>query len=168
MTHPISASHRVVCSEHHRPLQRGINAPSSPRSSSVRGLFVPVSKDFLVRFRLPRGISETNSQNFQDFLATGELFFKNVARILAGVKGFGLPPHPGGGLVSCRFLSCRGPAWSRFRPCLRPVRQSETGQNVRPSPVPCVGLSPCKWTTILYRAGKWLYGPKMGLCGAIV
>ena len=35
-------------------------------------------------------------------------------------------------------------------------------------PVPCVGLSPCKWTTILYRAGKWLYGLEMGLCGAIV
>ena len=74
-----------------------LNSPIFPRSSSVRGLFVHISKDFLVRFRLPRGISETNSQNFQDFLATEELFFKNVARILGRVKGLGLPPHPGGG-----------------------------------------------------------------------
>ena len=35
-------------------------------------------------------------------------------------------------------------------------------------PVPCVGLSPCKWTTILYGVGKWLYGLLIGLYGAIV
>ena len=76
-----------------------------------------------------------------------------------------------GGVSFCVSLPAVGrfrPCGACPRPCLRSVRQSETGQNVRPSPVPCVGLSPCKWTTILYRAGKWLYGLEMGLCGAIV
>ena len=100
---------------------------------------MPVSKDFLVRFRLPRGISETNSQNFQIFLATGRLFAENLARILGRVKGFGLPPHPGGGLFLSRFRPwpwpcVRGPVLSCFRPCgaclrprLRPVHLQKIG-----------------------------------------
>lgn len=67
-----------------------------------------VSKDFLVRFRLPRGISETNSRFFQIFLATEELFFGNLARILGRVRGFGLPVHPGGGSVSRSLSSLLG------------------------------------------------------------
>ena len=93
---------------------------------------MPISKDFLVWFRLPRGISETNSQFFQIFLATEELFAENLARILAGVKGFGLPPHPGGGSVFVPVsLACLGLLPSSrgacFRPCLRSVHLQKIG-----------------------------------------
>ena len=95
-----------------------------------------------MRFRLPRGISETTSRFFQIFLATGRLlaenlarilaygkpFFGNLARILGRVKGFGLPPHPGGGLV---FVSLPSVAvavcpWA-CPPCLRPVHLQKIG-----------------------------------------
>lgn len=106
-----------------------------------------------MRFRLPRGISETNSQFFQIFLGKGQLFFKNVARILAGVKGFGLPPHPGGGLV--------------FRPCFARLlglacvpacglsdsqRQGKTSAPPLPSLVPCNQFSP--QNGLLYYTGR--------------
>lgn len=85
-----------------------LNRPPSTFLVPRFGTFNPLSKIFLVRFRLGSGISETIFAFFQIFLATGRLFAENLARILGRVKGFAWRVHPGGGLVS------------RFRPCFRP------------------------------------------------
>ena len=81
----------------------------SPKCSSAQN--TPFFNIFLHTKSVFPVISETNSRFFQIFLATGRLFAENLARILAGVKGFGLPPHPGGGSL-CVSL----PAVGRFRP----------------------------------------------------
>ena len=103
----------------------------------------------MVRFRLSRGISETNSRFFQIFLATGRLFAENLARILAYGKPFfgnlarilgrvkGLPRPVGGGggsvfVLLSSSLGCGGASvlpscGACFRPCLRPVHLQKIG-----------------------------------------
>ena len=47
-----------------------------------------------------------------------------MVRILAGVKGFGLPPHPGGGSVSRSLSSLLGCGGASVRPSLWGLRPS--------------------------------------------
>ena len=85
-----------------------------PRFGTSKAL----SKIFLVLKSVFPVISETNSRFFQIFLATGRLFAENLARILAGVKGFGLPPHPGGGSVFVLLSSSLGCGGASVLPSL--------------------------------------------------
>ena len=79
---------------------------------------MPISKIFLVLFCLTLGISETNPRFFQIFLATEELFFKNVASKLWGIKGIAWRVA-GGGVSFCVSLSTCAvrPCGACFRPC---------------------------------------------------
>ena len=79
-----------------------------------------------MRFRLPRGISETNSQFFQIFLATGRLFAENLASKLWGIKGIAWRVA-GGGVSFCVSLST-----CAVRPCGACVRPCPPAKN-RPS-----------------------------------
>ena len=142
----------------HRPLIRGSPTFLVPHFGTSKAL----SKIFLVRFRLPRGISETNSQFFQIFLATEELFSENLASKLWGIKG--LAWRLGGGGYAVLIVSrspC--PPVPSFRgasvlPWACPVGLSDSQRQGKTSALPLPSLVPCNQFSpqngLLYYTGR--------------
>ena len=119
MTLPISASHKVACSEHHRPLTRGISTIFSPVPPRFGGFLCPVLAH-LTRF--PRyswcgfvslgGFLRPIHKISKDFL-TRETFFQKYGANFKGHQGLRLAGAPGGWVAFVLFR----PAWVGFRPC---------------------------------------------------
>lgn len=155
MTLPISASHRVVCSEHHRPLQRGINAPSSPVPPRFGGFLCPFPKISWCGFVSLGGFLRPIHKISKYFLARGNFFSKMWREFWRGSRASSRLRTRGVGLFSVPpsvpVPSCRGA-------CLRPVSvpvpslTTDKTPNKRPANGVLLGRACSAWV-------GWFYMP---------